>query len=1321
MSSISKLAIQGIRSFGPDDSDKQVIVFFTPLTLILGANGTGKTTIIECLKYATTGDTPPGSNKLSAFIHDPKVAKEREVKSQVKLLFNDIRGIQTVVTRSAIATQKASTVSAKTLEQNILRNKTSISKKCIDINNEMVDLLGVSKPILENVIFCHQEDSCWPLSEGKLLKTKFDEIFASAQYVKAVDQIKVIRKQKEQERRILINDLEHLNRNKTGAQNVREELDENEVKFKQYKKRIDDMKKENDPLTKEYAKLQEDQAEINDMRSKERSLEERVVFYEQQQKELKSSLKCLISKSIEDLQTDLKDFQSTTKNKERKLNKIEENLSRLGREIDDCEFDLKKKLRSLATLETEEKNHVANIKSCISRMSELNEFHKMKMHIPKETDEFNQQLCRKITVSLKEIHDEISDKSHQENERIRNIEQGIQSEIDKKRTEKAGLSTEIDMNRSSLNENKQEIRSIKRKLEDIERYASKLDDLEMDIARAKTDLEEAKREYKLDELKKTMESCKDDRKETDGRLRERRDELDSLQEYVEEKAQIEMLQKNIQEKSDEIRSLRDKHAGIIRALLGRMPNDNIRSSVQNKIRNMQDEEGDKRRDLDKSKAEKIKCESNMHSLRKELENKEKTVQDAKKKITEVTGCEDVDLERVINEAKESIETIESRRGMIEASGRLFQTYVKKLKNNDPCPVCKRNFESRGEAEDIAKDLQEKMAEAPELLKKEETIKNKEQEKLEKLYNLRPLQEMILKAQSSLPEVRKKIKEMEQDTMNQQQEISEREEELNELLKKTANAQRCIGDLTTIDNSAKEVDKLKRDLMNKQMSLPHSSVGRSIEEVKNEKNELESESDRLSMELEMLEQKYHKQYEKQHQMNDKLMKLQSEQVQIQSELQQAHNLREKCKDMEENMAKFEKNIQSNLDKLAPIDQEIEKLLSQKKLRQQEGENNLLVLRNDLEKLRSDQKEFKAQVSTIDKYIESNKKDHLLKAKQEIKIIESKISKQKNDLKNTQEEHEMIKDELATQEIDERNLRDNIKLLSLKNDCKMAEKELENIKKEVGFLNASELQKVIEEKGKKLNQLQQEITRLHGSLGEMENLIKSLKKRLQSPEYKNVDNDYKEKSIRFELHDVVLDDLKNYQLALDAAILTYHDTKMKEINRILAELWANTYAGQDIDRIEICSEHESSSDKRKQYNYRVVMIKGDTRVDMRGRCSAGQKVLASLIIRLALAETFCINCGILALDEPTTNLDRENIEALASALNEIIRTRASQRNFQLVIITHDEDFIELLGRTGYADKFYKVRKNEEMRSIIRSCSLQQISAAHEDAKHEENNSI
>lgn len=55
--------------------------------------------------------------------------------------------------------------------------------------------------------------------------------------------------------------------------------------------------------------------------------------------------------------------------------------------------------------------------------------------------------------------------------------------------------------------------------------------------------------------------------------------------------------------------------------------------------------------------------------------------------------------------------------------------------------------------------------------------------------------------------------------------------------------------------------------------------------------------------------------------------------------------------------------------------------------------------------------------------------------------------------------------------------------------------------------------------------------------------------------------------------------------------------------------NLFFPLDIEYIEIRSdadENVSASDKRRSYNYRVVMIKGDTALDMRGRCSAGQKV-------------------------------------------------------------------------------------------------------------------
>lgn len=44
----------------PTHTPNQTIEFYSPLTMIVGQNGSGKTTIIECLKYACTGKLPPG-------------------------------------------------------------------------------------------------------------------------------------------------------------------------------------------------------------------------------------------------------------------------------------------------------------------------------------------------------------------------------------------------------------------------------------------------------------------------------------------------------------------------------------------------------------------------------------------------------------------------------------------------------------------------------------------------------------------------------------------------------------------------------------------------------------------------------------------------------------------------------------------------------------------------------------------------------------------------------------------------------------------------------------------------------------------------------------------------------------------------------------------------------------------------------------------------------------------------------------------------------------------------------------------------------------
>ena len=60
MATLKKLSVQGVRSVGPGEEDRVVVKFFRPFTLITVDNGAGKTTIIESLKYASTGTLPPG-------------------------------------------------------------------------------------------------------------------------------------------------------------------------------------------------------------------------------------------------------------------------------------------------------------------------------------------------------------------------------------------------------------------------------------------------------------------------------------------------------------------------------------------------------------------------------------------------------------------------------------------------------------------------------------------------------------------------------------------------------------------------------------------------------------------------------------------------------------------------------------------------------------------------------------------------------------------------------------------------------------------------------------------------------------------------------------------------------------------------------------------------------------------------------------------------------------------------------------------------------------------------------------------------------------
>lgn len=146
-----------------------------------------------------------------------------------------------VVIRSMEVTQKKTTMTFKQSD-GVLRtidehtgDRVSLSHKCSELDRILPPMLGLSKAVIESVIFCHQEEASWPLQEGAVLKKQFDAIFDSARYTKALDNFRKTKKDLANEAKELKVEVSALASHQHAAKGFKEE----EAKHDELQEEID--------------------------------------------------------------------------------------------------------------------------------------------------------------------------------------------------------------------------------------------------------------------------------------------------------------------------------------------------------------------------------------------------------------------------------------------------------------------------------------------------------------------------------------------------------------------------------------------------------------------------------------------------------------------------------------------------------------------------------------------------------------------------------------------------------------------------------------------------------------------------------------------------------------------------------------------------------------------------------------------------------------------------------------------------------------------------------------------------------------------------
>ncbi|KYK63514.1 RecF/RecN/SMC N terminal domain-containing protein [Toxoplasma gondii TgCatPRC2] len=1586
MATLERLGVQGIRCFAPDHLE--VIAFEKPLTVIVGHNGAGKTTVVECLKFATTGELPPCVDRGRGWVFDPRLLDAAEVKAQVRLRIHTKGGKELTVVRSM---QLSQTVDRKgktkatfkqlepylQLKDSATGQKASIGNKCADIDLQLPGLLGIHRAVLEHVVFCHQEESCWPLSDMQVLKKKFDQLFGATRYVKALESIRAIRKQHVSAAKDRQHDLQLVAAHRRQARLLLRQLEEARALE-----------------TEEEEQLRLTKAALETHASLLRSGEEA----KEQEDEIKRNLQ-VASQLVQRLAAELADQQERQERERREekererqrrrtarirlaerrrqeIERVEDSISRREQERDEAERARQAEEDEERVWqkeeEEEEKFRVAVEQESYRELVELakdieqqfaakkdrlaalegelqareNESSALTERLHAEQDRTAEAIRaeerrngaakerRRILEKLFKVlrgdrhaqeHDDEEEETFQRfaSRSDREILEDVETQMKKLQNEKevqgrdAMRVTEVlKLEARQLQRWREELASLqdrkarRRKKEELERdirgvaeeeerqrreeeagsqtCAAKISEMEAALKRADEDLQKLRGRRRLLERRRRVA---EEQKERQMQLQLARQRIHDLEKEITEK-EAKFLQEFQEVRDDletedspllhfggtfeeaatlvasaasrkEAEKAREHHrtvsaslnscrgqaelgASSLRALLLPFCHNLLRAasfssqsfSAQSSspassppgsspspaapVASVSGRQGDA---SEERPARGSAWPPHLGLLLKETVRREREWgRDPSRRLVpsastsssrspssasavSSSGSGDVRPEEdaLCADARALLEIYEEgRRSRAEAdvareddalkreaghwaalyaiseaggTNRLdclvphgwLRQLAKESEEASACALCRRAFLTRDELEKTMNEIEQRLQALPQQVRDAETRQREIQKQLDALQEERLLMATLAKQKEEIAQKTTFLQTLRQNlhhlkgqvqvAARRAEEAARREEKIRKLVDaseslrevKTVGRQKARGELETKEAQLREAVAAAAgdagfEAMDETGSpLDLQSITKEFEACDEEQSKLYTLRDVTQARLnEAVRQRFVQQQRKEelrrrredlrreeeelesleHQISKTVDAMQAKERELPAQRRELASLERRLQEKNEQLRREE---QRRGDTLRAVDASVEELSEQQRrlgeathaVRQAEAalreiREKKSTLAAELGRLQAKREEVNADISRMKKANEEQQKA-CARGQRFLTIVKNKVALLHRENELEQEKKKI--DALAQQLRDGRRRR----------FTGASGRDGEDEEREEGTEDGEEgggLERELRELRRKCEAEKEKKARLEGSLVTRRERVKEIEKELAgSAVYNDVEEKYRSALVDAEIEAMAAKDLDRYHRALDKALMKYHSMKMQEINATMKELWQTMYTGHDIDFIAIRSDTEeqtagapaslfgnaSSSASapaagQRSYNYRVVMVKGGVELDMRGRCSAGQKILASLIIRLALAETFCVHCGVLALDEPTTNLDRFNCESLAKALAALVEARRTSASFQLILITHDEQFVMKLARHGLCDKFYKITKALSGDSRITCCDIQ-----------------
>jgi len=849
---------------------------------------------------------------------------------------------------------------------------------------------------------------------------------------------------------------------------------------------------------------------------------------------------------------------------------------------------------------------------------------------------------------------------------------------------------------------------VETKLNDMEESSRRMVTLEKQQADAESLLKRAEEELNTEDITEEITRLKSLKAEQEAELDGHRLQLKRVMSQRETRVKLEMLQKELATKKQQERRLMSRPCveEAIQLLLGNETFDNLLSyyngrleaTSQNLNRQLK-----KKSDLEKEAAS---VGADIRNTSHQLETRRNDMNDYQSKLERAGVGAVSELENDISRLVKELEELEDQRGLIYGSEKMMVHYIDKLEKHksNACPLCHREFEQADETMELLGELKSHIERMPTKLADFERKIAEKKEKHSTLLQLQPLAQSAAKlSDTEMPRLQSELKQLQSKDATIKADVQQLEESIDFLKSEDDVANKALPDIHQLDAIKNEMKKLTGQIESVQTQLGPSTAESNlkVEDVQLQVENAESACRTTQQQIERSQELNNQQQNKITELKQNVNRLTGSKLQLSHQLQQRSSLMERRQALQLGVDQATSDLHDWNLRLEPL---ITKQVQAKTAHTDAQRNRNTVLehaRTKVNELHHQQHQLNGLAAEIDQWFSRGKNSEMERAKEDVDRLEARKVALESSRRDMQKKVSNLTLALVNCENEERNLRNNLKLIANGTEKNVIVAELQGLGRNLESYQVSQLVRDIHKLEEQLEHCKLKAGEMSGSLQEVTKNIGELELILSRDEMATAERRYMEQIKDLEINQAISEDLSSFYNALEWALMKFHKERMSVINNLVREMWHSTYKGRDIDYVEIRAEESAgtSGNTRRQYNYRVVMVKNGVEMDMRGRCSAGQKVLASLIIRMALAEAFSSKCGVLALDEPTTNLDEDNIASLSDTILELSNAITRQkRKFQLIVITHDEKFLDRMSRDKRMEKYYRVDRNKNNFSEI-----------------------